>query len=158
MNQGFDKFRRPTSVRRFFSLFITVVWLTTLLQPCVMASVIDYGAADSHHSSDPVNHSSHSESSDLSAPVCPHCEYGVGDGCDPDINDVVCDGEESSQYISRIKPLSDDKHFKQSQPAAPGPEELGKTDLARFLVSFPGAFQYLPPGPSLRDLYRVYLK
>ena len=158
LNRGSNKFWHTASVRRFFSLFVTVVWLTTLLQPCVMASVMDYGSADSHHSGVPVNHQSHSESSDQSAPMCPHCKFGVGDHCSPDIDVAACDGEEASPYISRTKPLSDDQYLKQPLPAAPGPEEPGKTDLARFLVSFPGAPQFLPPGPPLRDLYRVYLK
>ena len=161
MNRGINRYWRLTSVRRFFSLFITVIWLAALLQPCVMASVVDFDSSESHQSSSQGDHHPHSDShdDDEHEPVCPHCKAGAGgaDHCNPD-NDVVCDGDESYVYFSRIKPLDDDQFFKQSQPFVPGQADTGEPDSVSMTVSFLGASLHLPAGPPLRDLYRVYLK
>ena len=159
VNRGNNKFWRSTSARRFFSLFITVIWLSALLQPCVMASVADFGSSESHQSSSQGDHHPHSDSHGDDEPVCPHCKAGAGgaDHCSPE-NDVVCDGDESYVYFSRIKPLDDDQFFKQSQLFVPGQADTGETDSVSKTVFFLGASLHLPAGPSLRDLYRVYLK
>ena len=159
MNRGANKFWRSTSTRRFFSLFITVIWLTTVLQPCVMASVADFGSSETHQSSSMGDHHPHSDSHDDSEPVCPHCKAGAGgaDHCNPDY-DVVCDGDESYVYFSRIKPLDDDQYFKQSQLLLTGQADTGAPDTVSTSVAFLGASLHLPAGPPLRDLYRVYLK
>ena len=159
MNRGADKFWRSTSTRRFFSLFITVIWLTAVLQPCVMASVADFESSEAHQSSGMVDHHPHPDSHDDSEHMCPHCKAGTGgaDHCNPD-NDVVCDGDESYVYFSRIKPLDDDLFFKPSQLFPPGQADTRVTGTVSMTVAFLGASLHLPAGPPLRDLYRVYLK
>ena len=159
MNRGINRYWRSTSVRRFFSLFITVIWLAAVLQPCLMASVPDFDSSESHQSSSQGDHHPHSDSHDDDEPVCPHCKSNSGgaDHCSPG-KDVVCDGGESDVYFSRIKPLDDDNFFKQSQPFVPGQADTGETDSVSKTVFFLGAPLYLPAGPPLRDLYRVYLK
>ena len=159
MNRGINRYWRSTSVRRFFSLFITVIWLAAVLQPCLMASVPDFDSSESHQSSSQGDHHPHSDSHDDDEPVCPHCKSNSGgaDHCSPG-KDVVCDGGESDVYFSRIKPLDDDNFFKQSQPFVPGQADTGGTDSVSKTVFFLGASLYLPAGPPLRDLYRVYLK
>lgn len=159
MNRSADKFWRSTSLRKFFSLSITVIWLTAMLQPCVMASVAAFDYADSHHSGDMVDQHPHAGSRDDKEPVCPHCKSGNGvDGECGSVSDVVCEGDSSYVYFSRIKPLDDDQFFKQSQPFVPGRTDTREPETVSLTVSFQGASLRLPAGPPLRDLYRVYLK
>lgn len=134
-----NKFWSKTSTRKFSGLFITVIWLTTALQPCVMAGSSDRGTTENSG--------------------CPHCKTVTNsdDHCDPQ-GDEVCDEDNSLVYYSRIKPLDSEQLYKPSQPWV----ILTSRDY-KFGSFVPTASKIytslnLPTGPPLIDLYCVYLK
>lgn len=156
MNPRSKKIWERTASRKFIGLFITVIWLVTALQPCVMASVTDL-----HHQS-VETHLSSSTSSDhggaLHSP-CPHCKTAASDKdrCAP-ASDDNCDGNSTFVYYERVKPVDADKFSAQFESVT----LIGSLQPDSRAYSAPAAplkkSQALPAGPSLIDLYRVYLK
>jgi hypothetical protein len=156
VKSGSNKFWSKTSTRKFFGLFITVIWLATVLQPCVMASFVDSDSSsvESHHSMAGSSDHGITENSG-----CPHCKAVTNsdDHCDPQ-GDEVCDEDNSLVYYSRIKPLDSEQLYKPSQPWV----ILTSRDY-EFGSFVPTASKIytslnLPTGPPLIDLYCVYLK
>ena len=156
MNRRFNKFWDRASSRRFISLFITVIWLATALQPCVMASVVDSGPSDvsAHHSMNMP-----SDSADTESLGCPHCKTATvgSDHCDPQF-DEVCDEDESLVSDSRIKPVDNEQFDSQTQSLAVLSSRDYEFNSYSSSLSATSKSLTLPAGPPLRDLYRVYLK
>lgn len=155
MNRSSDKFWDRASSRRFISLFITVIWLATALQPCVMASVVDSGSSDvnTHHSM-----SMPSDPADTESLDCPHCKTATGgsDHCDSQL-DEICDEDESLVYDSRVKPVDNEKFDYQTLPLAILSSHDYEFNSYSSRLSVISKSLTLPAGPPLRDLYRVYL-
>ena len=135
MNLSPNKVWTSISRRRFVSLFITVIWLATALQPCVMASVVD----------------SHS--------ACPHCKNTVSDKnpCDPQ-SDKNCDSDETLVFYERIKPVDTEKLYGKFQSFSLNNSQDVKVRFYSTPASTISKSLDLPTGPPLRDLYQVYLK
>jgi len=149
-------------VRRVVSLFITVIWLATVLQPCVMASVVDSGPpkAETHHTSHAVDPSNHvNDGADPGKHGCPHCDTSGHDKnhCKLE-SSKICDNEDSNIYSGRIKSVDHEKfHDHHQSLLLPGNSDefvqIGQL-VASGIGKSPPPFQ----GPKLADLYRVYLK
>ena len=148
-------------VRRVFSLFITVIWLATVLQPCVMASVVDSDSAkaETHHSIHANDQSSHIHDGAESANHgCPHCDNSGHDNnhCKSETS-KICDNEYSYVYSSRIKSVDHDKFHAQHQPIKLLCNSDNGTQIGQLVASEIGKSPPLFQGPKLADLYRVYL-
>lgn len=156
MNRSSKKFWIRTSSRKFIGLFITVIWLVTALQPCVMASVTDLHpeSVETHLSS-----STSSDHSDALHSPCPHCKTATGenDRCAPESDDN-CDGNATFVYYERVKPVDADKYDAQFKSLF----LISSLQLDTRAYSTPVAplskSLNLPAGPPLIDLFRVYLK
>lgn len=143
-------------MRRFVSLLITVIWIATALQPCVMASVVE-----SHPQSLETHHS---ESSSIvlgktDHSVCPHCKNTEHNqtpcGSQPDEN---CDGNDTLAYYERVKPVDTERLYEQFQSFTLNHSRNIKGWGYSSPVTPLSESLQLPAGPPLRDLYRVYLK
>ena len=162
MNSNRKQASTNNSFRRVVSLFITVIWLATLLQPCVMASVVDSNPSkmETHHTSDSDDHSSHqNHGTDSIEKKCSHCDASGGDDnhCKPE-NDKICDNEDSYAYSERIKPADLEKFHDQYRSLnllcnSDDLIQIGQL-VASDIGKSPPPFQ----GPNLADLYQVYLK
>lgn len=154
MNYSPQKFWTLAPIRRFVSLFITVIWLATALQPCVMASFVDSNASKVE-----THHSSHASDDDSGDSVCAHCRTTSSENkhCESE-PDSTCDNNDSYVNNGRIKPVDHEQFHKQDQAmkllVSPGNVALSRHSG----VSETGKSLPLPPGPALTDLYRVYLK
>jgi hypothetical protein len=154
--------RRPNkvwlnvSIRRFISLFIPIIWLAAALQPCVMASVKDdsFQGAETHLSS-----TTSSDHSTQRHSRCPHCKTATGDTdcCVPASADD-CDGNSTFVYYERVKPVNTDKFYAQFKTQMPISGLQHDTRTYSTPVAALSKSLYLPAGPPLIDLYRVYLK
>ena len=162
MNSNRKKSSTNNPFRRVVSLFISVIWLATLLQPCVMASVVDSSSSkiETHHTSDSNDHSSHQNHG--TEPVeknCPHCDTsGSYDNHCKSETSKICDNEDSYVYSGRIKSVDLEKFHDQHQPLKLlcNSDDLTQTGqlVASEIGKSPPPFQ----GPKLADLYQVYLK
>ncbi|MDX2416422.1 MAG: hypothetical protein QNK19_03065 [Xanthomonadales bacterium] len=149
-------------IRRVASLFITVIWLATVLQPCVMASVVDSDSAnvETHHAShadDLSSHGNHGASSGNHG--CPHCDTSGDDKnhCKSETS-KICDNEDSYVYSGRIKSVDHEKFHDQHQPTKLLDNSDNGTQTGQLVASEIGKSPLLFQGPKLADLYRVYLK
>ena len=155
MNYSPNKSRPRSPTQGIISLLVTVILLATVLQPCVMASVIDSSssAVETHqmnHTDDASNPGDHG---------CPHCETL---GCDDDHcgsqTSESCDTDNPYVHSGRIKPIDHEKFYSTHPPLkllnSPEGEIQSGQVVASEVDRYPPNFQ----GPSLTDLYRVYLK
>jgi len=150
------------SFRRVVSLFITVIWFATLLQPCVMASVVDSNSSkvETHHTSDSDDHSSHqNHGTEPGEMNCPHCDSSGDDDnhCKPE-NSKICDNEDSYVYSERIKSVDLQKFHDQHPPLKLLKKSDGLTQIGQLEASEIGKSPPPFQGPKLADLYQVYLK
>ena len=156
MNLSPNKIWTRVSTRRFVSLFVTVIWLATALQPCVMASFAESDSQDvgTHHS----GHSAVEQNKDAHS-ACPHCKTIVGDKtpCDPQ-SDENCDGDDVLVYYERTKPVDAEKLYEEFKPIAPNNGRDIKIRTYSALVTTISDSLHPPSGPPIRDLYQVYLK
>ena len=149
-------------VRRVVSLFITVIWFATVLQPCVMASVVDSDSAkaETHHTSHADDQSSHvSDRTDSGKHGCPHCDTSGHDKnhCKTETS-KICDNEDSYVYSGRIKSVDHEKFHHQHQPIKLLGNSDNGTQIGQLAASEIGKSPPLFQGPKLADLYCVYLK
>ena len=148
-------------VRRVFSLFITVIWLATVLQPCVMASIADTGSAkaETHHTSHADDPSSHiNDGAESANHACPHCDTSGHDNnhCKSETS-KICDNEDSYVYSGRIKSVDNEKFQAQHQPIKLLGNSDNGTQIGQLVASEIGKSPPPFQGPKLTDLYRVYL-
>jgi len=156
VNRSSKHFRVRTSSQRFVSLFITVIWLVSALQPCVMASVADTGSSEveTHHSASMPSGQIAADNSS-----CPHCKVAtaISEHCASQADEICYDDELFVNY-SRSKPDDNQKFDNQFQALAPLTSRDFEINSYRSTVSSISKSLNLPAGPPLIDLYRVYLK
>ena len=162
MNSNHKKSSTNNSFRRVVSLFITVIWFATLLQPCVMASVVDSNSPkmETHHTSDSDGHSSHqNHGTDPFEQKCSHCDTSGGDDnhCKPE-NSKICDNEDSYAYSERIKSADLEKSHDQYRSLNLLCNSDDLTQIGQLVASEIGKSPPPFQGPKLADLYQVYLK
>ena len=149
-------------IKRVVSLFITVIWLATILQPCVMASVVDLSSSkvESHHTSPTDVHSNHVDNgADSDKHGCSHCDTFSNDEnhCDSEANSK-CDNKESYVYSERIKPIDHEKFSDPHQPLKLLINSDYGTQIGQLVASEIGKSPPSFQGPTLTDLYQIYLK
>lgn len=156
MNRSAKKVWVRTSSRKFIGLLFTVIWLATALQPCVMASVsgLHPQSVEAHHSRG--TSSGHSAGSHS---PCPHCKTttSTDDHCTPEPDDC-CNGNGTFIYFERLKPVDTDKFDAQFESVAFFSSLHPITRAYSKPVARLSKALNLRAGPSLIDLYRVYLK
>lgn len=156
MKRRSEKFWIRASNRRLISLLVTVIWLATALQPCVMASVVDSNASNvaSHHFSQNQN-----DQADDDRSHCPRCITATSgnDRCAPQ-NGTGCDEQESFMSFERVKPVDHEKFDQQTQALSLLAIRGYETSSYRLPDSTLSKSLYLPAGPALTHLYQVYLK
>lgn len=143
--------RTKKSWRRFVSLFLSVVWLSALLQPCVMAGSNDRAdrgltgtgqiATAAHH------HGDCAQCSSLST-ACDNCSSASNHSCSKGESTVAFDSTAAFDHKTKVKKI--DLFAFTVVPLANRQLQL---DTALFETP-PERFS---SGPSLIDLYCTYL-
>jgi hypothetical protein len=141
--------------RRITSLFVTVILLATVLQPCVMASVVDSNSlkAETHQ----MDHED--GESDSGKHGCAHCDTaGCGDNqCDSEASHS-CDANASYAFNERIEPGDDENFSSQHQPLKLLNNPECEIQSGQLMAPEIGRSPPISQGPKLADLYQVYLK
>lgn len=141
-------------MRRLVGLFAAVLWFTTALQTCLMASIPEATPEAATHSGD----TRHAHA-DPASPGCAHCvpSRDRPEPCaDPAAAD--CAGDDRGPYLTQTKPLDAEKMYRLPKP--PGFAQ-SREPVAR-KPALASARPWHPPsraaGPALIDLFRCYLK
>jgi len=141
-------------MRRLIGLFFAVLWFTTALQTCLMASIPEAMPEAATHSG--VTRHAHA---DPASTGCAHCvpSRDRSEPCaDPATAD--CAGADRTPYLTQTKPPDAEKLHRLPKP--PGFAQCRapvahKSALASARPSDPPS---RAAGPALIDLFRCYLK
>jgi len=141
--------------RRIISLFVTVILLATVLQPCVMASFVDSNSlkAETHQ----MNHED--GEGDSGGQGCAHCDTTGGDDnhCNSEASHS-CDADTSFVYNERTKSNDHEKFYSQHQSLKLLNSPECEIQSGQLMASEIGRSPPISQGPKLIDLYQVYLK
>ena len=151
MNQRATHHRILKPWQRYVSLFLTVVWLSVLVQPCVMAGSCDtvgtvipgmgQMASTGHEHSD-----------------CTHCSSPSADcgDCSPALSHA-CSKADSTVGFDTTAAFEQKTKVKKFELFTFDLAQLAKSHLHLKILLSATPPESFPPGPSIMDLFQTYL-
>ena len=141
-------------MRRFVGLFVAVLWFTTALQTCLMASIPEATPEAATHSG--VTRHAHA---DPASPGCAHCvpSRDRPEPCaDPATAD--CAGDDRGPYLTQTKPFDAEKAYRLPKPPGFAESHMMVARQPTLASARPSNSPSRASSPALIDLFRCYLK